>query len=245
MIVTAALCPGPPLLIGELTGAASVAEDLRSACTDAVGELIAAEPEAIVVVGAAEQTEGWPEAGPLDLAVFAPGPAGPSQAGIKAAANRPTSLGVGGWLLTACGYRGPQILQAVGAAEPADRCARLGAALAKAAGRQALLVVADGSARRTLKAPGYLDERSAGFDESVERCFRTGRLDDLLGLDPALAAELMAAGRPAWQVLAGALAGRAVSSEIRYQGDPFGVAYLVASLRLDPVGTDDGGSGNV
>jgi hypothetical protein len=32
--------------------------------------------------------------------------------------------------------------------------------------------------------------------------------------------------------MAGALDGRKVSSEIRYCDDPFGVAYLVASLRV-------------
>ena len=41
---------------------------------------------------------------------------------------------------------------------------------------------------------------------------RAGRLDALLAIDPALARDLMATGRPAWQVLAGALGGRKVSS---------------------------------
>jgi aromatic ring-opening dioxygenase LigB subunit len=93
-------------------------------------------------------------------------------------------------------------------------------------------VLGDGSARRGLRAPGYLDARSAGFDAEVERAVRTGDLDALLAIDPELARELMAAGRPAWQVLAGALAGKVVESEIRYCDDPFGVAYLVASLRV-------------
>jgi hypothetical protein len=58
-------------------------------------------------------------------------------------------------------------------------------------------------------------------------------MDALLALDPALARDLMATGRPAWQVLAGALAGTPVSTEIRYADDPFGVFYLVASLPWD------------
>jgi hypothetical protein len=52
----------------------------------------------------------------------------------------------------------------------------------------------------------------------------------LLALDADLARELMATGRAAWQVLAGALAGRQPACRILYSGDPFGVAYLVASL---------------
>jgi hypothetical protein len=54
----------------------------------------------------------------------------------------------------------------------------------------------------------------------------------LLALDQALAAELLATGRAAWQVLAGAMAGRRPSCVIRYDDDPFGVAYLVASLSV-------------
>jgi hypothetical protein len=54
----------------------------------------------------------------------------------------------------------------------------------------------------------------------------------LLALDGALATELMATGRPAWQVLAGAMAGRRPSCVVRYDDDPFGVAYLVASLSV-------------
>ncbi len=63
---------------------------------------------------------------------------------------------------------------------------------------------------------------------------RAGDLAALLAIDPVLARELMATGRPAWQVLAGALAGTGRGCEIRYAGDPFGVAYLVASLDLPP-----------
>jgi len=49
----------------------------------------------------------------------------------------------------------------------------------------------------------------------------------LLAIDPGLARELMAAGAAGLQVLAGALSGQVVASEIRYADDPFGVAYLV------------------
>ena len=108
----------------------------------------------------------------------------------------------------------------------------VGAELANSAERVALLALGDGSARRGIKAPGYLDDRSAGFDAAVERLLRAGDLAGLLAIDAGLASELMATGRPAWQVLAGALAGTGVSTQIRYCDDPFGVAYLVASVRL-------------
>ena len=249
MIVAAAVCPSPPLLIPELTGARQVATELRSACHASVAELTAAAPEVIALVGAAERTRTWNGAATFDLARYAPGlssgaalrrgsgagqrlSAGAGQAPDPGPAGLPSALGVGNWLLDQAGCQVIRVLQSVAQDEAPARCADIGARLAASRGRVALLVMADGSARRGLKAPGYLDGRSTGFDAEVERAVRTGRLEALLSADPALAHELMATGRPAWQVLAGALRGRKVSSEVRYRDDPFGVAYLVASLRV-------------
>ena len=70
--------------------------------------------------------------------------------------------------------------------------------------RTALLVVGDGAATHTEKAPGYLDERAGPFDDAVAAALATADPAALAALDPALAADLWAAGRAPWQVLAGA-----------------------------------------
>jgi hypothetical protein len=229
VLTAAALCPAPPLLARELTGTDPVVPELRQACREAADALVQTDPDVIVVVGAGEQTREWDAAkGRLDLSRHAPG------LGAQPAATEilPLPLGLGGRLLDEAGYHGRRELQEVGADEPASACAALGESLAHRARRAALLVMADGSARRSLKAPGYLDERSAAFDAEVGRAVRDGDLPALLGLDAALARELMATGRPAWQVLAGAADGGRPASVIRYDDDPFGVAYLVASLTV-------------
>jgi hypothetical protein len=234
MIVCAAICPAAPLLVRDLTGVEEVAPDLRHACLAVVAELTAAKPDVIAVVGAGSRTGVWNDGATLDLARYAPG-YGVANGQRPADADRmvlPAALGVGAWLLTQAGSPAPRVLQAVGPDEPAEACAAIGADIAGSRERVGLLVMADGSARRGLRAPGYLDERSAGFDAEIEKAVRHGRIDALLAVDEVLARDLMAAGRPAWQVLAGALEGRKVSSEIRYCDDPFGVAYLVASLRV-------------
>jgi hypothetical protein len=234
MIICAAICPAAPLLVRDLTGAEEVAPDLRHACLAAVAELTTAKPEVIAVVGAGSRTGVWNDGAALDLARYAPGH-GVANGQRPADADRtvlPAALGVGAWLLSQAASPAPRLLQAVGPDEPACACAAIGADIAGSRERVGLLVMADGSARRGLKAPGYLDERSAGFDAEIEKAVRKGRIDALLAVDEVLARDLMAAGRPAWQVLAGALEGRKVSSEIRYFDDPFGVAYLVASLRV-------------
>ncbi len=112
--------------------------------------------------------------------------------------------------------------------EPAAVCLRLGADLRTRSARVGLLVMADGSACRSLRAPGYLDPRAAAFDAALERAVRSGDLGALRAMDHDLARELLAAGRAGWQVLAGAMPNRAPSVEILYNADPFGVFYLVA-----------------
>jgi hypothetical protein len=230
MIVAAAICPWPPLLVRELTGADPVLPELRAACAAAVGALLAAGPDAVAVVGPAAATAECPADGRLDVAAFGGVRPGPAPAGRPVL---PPAPGMGAYLLDQAGWTGPREIWSVAETEPAAACARLGRALAAPPHRTALLVMGDGSARRGPKAPGHFDERAAAFDAAVERAVRAGDLAALLALDPALARELMATGRPAWQVLAGAFpaaAGAALSVNVQYAGDPFGVKYLVASL---------------
>jgi hypothetical protein len=234
VIIAAALCPSPPLLHPALTGREAVLPELHAACAQAVSWLLRDDPGEIVVVGPAAATAEWDAAGRLGPAAFAPVPGrtDPASARLR---SLPLSLGLGAMLLDQAGYHGRRRLLATGQDEPASACAGLGASLSPASpsvsGQTALLVMGDGSARRSLKAPGYLDPRAAAFDAEVERAVRTGDLGALLRLDQALARDLMVTGRPAWQVLAGAMGELAPVAEVLYCGDPFGVAYLVACLQ--------------
>jgi hypothetical protein len=229
VIIAAALCPAPPLLARELTGAADVVPDLRQACRDATAALLACGPDLVAVVGAGEQTRAWNADLGLDLSWYA---AGVSPVPEGGSSELPLPLGLGARLLDEAGYTGHRAAWSVAHDEPPGRCAELGATIASSPGRVALLAMADGSARRGPKAPGYYDERAIGFDAGVTRAVQAGDLDGLLAIDPGLARELMASGRPCWQVLAGALRGVKSTTEINYSDDPFGVAYLVASFTV-------------
>ncbi|MFZ0079910.1 MAG: hypothetical protein WAL13_12435, partial [Trebonia sp.] len=72
MIVTAAICPSPPLLARELTGRAEVLPELRDACAAAVRHLLAAAPDVVAVVGAGQETATWNPDDRLDLSAYAP-----------------------------------------------------------------------------------------------------------------------------------------------------------------------------
>jgi hypothetical protein len=229
VIIAAALCPWPLLLVRELTGAGPVLPELRAACAGAVAELLGDGPGEVAVVGPGIVTAPWPGHGRLNVAAFG-GPRTGSPGGDRPVL--PPAPGIGAYLLDQAGYHGERLIWSVSADEPVAGCRKLGADLAGGSTRTALLTIGDGSARRGPRAPGHFDERAGAFDAEVERAVRASDLTALLDLDPALARELMATGRPAWQVLAGALEGMAgLAVEVQYAGDPFGVAYLVATLR--------------
>lgn len=236
MLVAAAVCPCPPLLLPEVaTGAAPELDAARTACADAVGLLAAARPDRLYVVGPAD--EGAHGAYPpgatgsfagfgVDLSVRL------GEAPTVSAAHRslPTSLAVGAWLLARAGWADAPV-EGLGVAEAtaADDCAGTGRELAASAERVALLVLGDGSACRTVKAPGYLDERAAGFDAEAARALGTADVAALLALDAGLASELKAAGRAPWQVLAGAAEGAGLDGRLLFEDAPYGVGYFVAA----------------
>jgi hypothetical protein len=183
------------------------------------------------VVGAGAATATWGPDDRLDLSAWAPGLGGRGKPGL------PLALGLGAMLLDEAGFTGRRILQAVGEAEPPAACLRLGASAADPAevtAATAVLVMGDGSARRSQAAPGHFDERAAPFDLAVEQALRDGDMAAVAAFDAALARDLMATGRAAWQVLAGALGERRPAGEILYADAPFGVGYLVAILDPGP-----------
>ncbi len=63
MLVAAAVCPHPPLLVPQLAaGAAPDLDEVRAACDAAVAGLLAERPDEIVVVGADPEGGNYPAA---------------------------------------------------------------------------------------------------------------------------------------------------------------------------------------
>lgn len=225
MIVAAALCPHPPLLLREVTGSVDAAASLRSACAEAVRALVGAlDPatDVVHVVGA--------DGPAVTPASFAPSPVIMHVLGDQARSARPLSLLVGSRLLAEAGWDGEVVPHAVAPDAPPAQCRALGETLATTARPTAVLALGDGSARRGPKAPGYVDGRATAFDAAVLDALAAADADRLAAVDPELAADLLAAGRPAWQVLAGALPLLGVGhGRLSYADDPFGVMYAVCA----------------
>lgn len=105
----------------------------------------------------------------------------------------------------------------------------LAAAPRSASGGRSVLVVANGSACRTEKAPGFLDERAEAYDEALRRAL-TADPGALAHLDQARARELWA------DVTALPELGRLVADtrpELLYDDAPFGVQYWVMCWEVE------------
>lgn len=221
----AAFCPHPPVLVPEVAqGAAAELAGLRAACRTAIRQVMTAGVRPLVVGSgpldtAHAATARGTLAGygvPMDIPL---GSSGPGELEL------PLSLTIGGWLLSDalgpdCGAVGLQVCRG-GLRPPVDESEPV-----------ALLVMGDGSARRSTTAPGYFDQRAAGFDAAIADALRAGDPEGLR-LDAELGAELLVAGVPAWRAAAELLAPLRWSGELRYDDAPYGVGYFVAAWTAD------------
>jgi hypothetical protein len=237
MLTSAAIVPAAPVLVPEVAqGAAPETDDCRQAIDMALGEALSHGPHAVVVVGAGTGTRqhdggslGSLASVGVDLRTrLGDGLAHASKPGL------PLALTLGAWMLRRAGWSGPVSGLEVAADEDPLVCRALGTSMADDPAPLALVVVADGTARRGPKAPGYTDERAGAFDDAWVRAVVDGDVAGLAAIDPATAVALMMAGRSPLQVLAGAAGTAPCTAHLHYRDDPYGVQYLVATwLRPD------------
>ncbi len=219
---------------------------MRAACDVAVRGLLESEPELIVIAGAAGAigTGEWGPAAGGTLASY-----GVDVRAGGAEPVLPVSLTIGGWLLDrAEGRPTPsaggsaavvRAYLAVAADATPDECAEMGRGLVTRAARVGLLVMGDGSARRSATAPGSHDPRAGEYDARVSDALTRPDPAALLALDAELDRELWAAGRPAWQMLAGAALatytarpGTRIDTTLHYDQAPLGVGYHVVEWTI-------------
>lgn len=227
MILTAVVCAHPPLLLRELCGRQDAVPALRHAAHEALQEALALDPEVVWVVGGGRITGGVDARLPVDVRGFGTSHA-PRVEGL------PQSLGVGKRLLEEAGWDGSTRMRRVMWTAPDDDLGLTAHLIANDPRRGVLLVLADGSARRGEKAPGYLDERAFAYDEATVRALGSGDVKALASLDRCLAQELMVLGWAPLMVLAD-VAHRQdadVQARLLHHDDPYGVAYTVALWRL-------------
>ncbi|MET0467687.1 MAG: hypothetical protein ABWZ87_03020, partial [Aeromicrobium sp.] len=208
-ILAAAVCPHPPLLVPELApGTLDELADVRAACDAAVRTLLAARPDRVLVIGSGELDHDLDETAGGTLASYG--------VDVRAGGDGvelPLSLTIGAWLLDRAGWAGPRTYSTAGP---------------DVVGDVALLVMVDGTTKRSVTAPGFLDERAEPYDAVIAAALAHGDADALAALDPDLGAELGATGVSALRALGDMTKGADVDARLRVDAAPFGVGYFVA-----------------
>lgn len=224
MLVSACVLPHPPVLVPQVAvQSPDWLVDLRQACLAAVARVAAADPEIIAVVGPAKVPGKWDSTAGATLAAF-----GVDVSFGGPVRELPLALAIGAYLLDQVDWTGERASVAVDGSDSAEAYARLGRTLV-AGQRTGLLVMGDGSAKRSTLAPGYFDDRARSFDAQVVKAITDLDAPALTHLDPSLADDLWVAGLPAWQVLAG-IADDADVPVVRYDDAPTGVGYFVIDI---------------
>ncbi len=224
-----AFVPCTPMLVPEVaSGAAHELADVRSAAEEAVRAVLASSPQRVVIVGAGERTaEHRTGTGSLlgfgvevDVALD---PRTPDDAPL------PLSLTIGAWLLARTGWHGERAALEVDPLAASSELARLGRSIGETGGSTALVVVADGSASRTDKAPASFHPESESFDSDVAAALASGEAHRLASIDRDRAVAVASQGWPAWYVASAAAGMAHLDAELRSDSAPYGVGYFVAT----------------
>src|ERR1700745_3992179 len=186
MLIAAAVCPHPPLLVPEVTGASDPAarelDRLRAACRDTVAVLLGAAPDLLVVAGGAGQTAEYPARAGGSLRDFAV----PFTAGADPVL--PLSLTIGKWLLAVSGPGSQNVsLQAIASGTPAGHCLSPRETLAALAPRVALLAMGDGPGCRARGVPGATHPDAERYDRQVTAALAAADPAALAALHPGRA----------------------------------------------------------
>jgi hypothetical protein len=222
-ITAVAFVPAAPLLVPQVAGgSAALDEPMRAASLDAVARALDPRPAEVVVVAPTTATGEWAADATWDFAGF----------GVARADPRPVlpwSLGIGAWLLDEVGWDGRR--RYVGVSAAGDGTA--GAPVSAEEAATVVIAVADGSACRTERAPGYLDDRAESFDEAIATLLARGDAAGLGSLEDTLAGELLCTGLPVWRWVSAAVAGVEVTTaDLSMHVAPYGVGYFVARWSL-------------
>lgn len=227
MITGVAFCPQSPALVpGVGRGLDADLGPVRAACRTAIRR-VAAPGTRIVVVGSGANNASFGATSRGTFAGFGVDLVVVLGSDDDGPVDLPAPLAVGAWLVRDA--LGP------GSGATAYTVDGTGTGLPglDAAEPVSLIVVGDGSACRTEKAPGYLRPGAVEFDQRIATALASGSGGRLLravvprpGTD---AADLMIAGEPAWAALAPVLGSQPWDAELLYDGAPFGVGYFVAA----------------
>lgn len=213
MISSILFAPQTPLLEPSVAGRAAFELDpLRESLSEATSSLIASTDEVVIIA-----TESADKA----VAFIVQGQQDQQTTVVKLLADPPFSQSV---------RVNPD--SSKGELKAIDEVTKELKALDSSTKRVGVIVLGDGSAKRTEKAPGFVDHRAVAFDNRLSEIFHSAQLSELSELDFALARELWVWGIDPWMAIGKFVSqsGAQFSLENYFDTDPYGVEYFVAGF---------------
>ena len=227
-LVGAALVPAAPVLVAELSGRLCPASAPREAARSEIEQLISCAPDVIVVVAEGDHTEMFDNSAAMHLHRlggmhrddYAPG-----------ARILPIPLAIGAALLRDVGWLGPTHYQLLDASTSAVEAAKAGRELADVEPRVGLLLLGNGSACTTPKAPGSFHPQAQEFNTEFVRAITEGDMSSILAWSAEQFAEQLSDVRVPLQVMTGAVGGKSWPWSISFAEEFQGVFYVCAGTR--------------
>lgn len=231
-LVSAALVPAAPVLVPGLSGHTMTAQEVRAATLDAIQRMIDAGVDEVIVLAEADRDGLFDSTAPWGLHRI--GGLHPfSEAGAVFDQLLTMPLAIGASMLRDAGWTGPTSFHALERTMSADAAAEVGRGLGTTKRSVGLLLLGNGSACCTEKAPGSFHPQAERFNATLLTMIRQGDRAAMMELSAHDTADQLSDVRVPLQVFAGATSGHRFLGSITFADDFAGVYYICATLLRD------------
>jgi hypothetical protein len=234
-IVGAALVPAAPVLLPALSGREQPAAAVLAAALCVIRQLIEFAPTEIIVLAEADRDGVFDNSAPWGLHRLG-GMQARNASDVRATQGEPlpVPLAIGAALLGLAGWMGPAAFHALDRSVSAEAAIEYGRKLSSSTLPVGLLLLGNGSACCTDKAPGSFHSGAQAYNEALTSMIRTGDQRAVERLSAEASAEQLSDIRLPLQVLAGAESPGRLRGSIAYDEPFMGVHYICAAFL--PVG---------
>ncbi len=234
-IVGAALVPAAPVLLPALSGREQPAAAVLNASLEVMRQLIESDPAEVIVLAEADRDGLFENSAPWGLHRLG-GMRTSDEIDATAARGEPlpVPLAIGAALLGTAGWTGPAVFHALDRSISPEAAIEYGRQLSSNTVPVGLLLLGNGSACCTDKAPGSFHLGAQAFNEALTSMIRTGDQRAVARLSAEASAAQLSDIRLPLQVLAGAESRCRLRGSIAYDEPFMGVHYICAAFL--PVG---------